>query len=286
VACKTKRKSVFVSQAVLLLAWRRIYKFSYQERAIRGTYLYPTEQDELFMEYITDNHIHIDPYHGIGIEAAKRFKRGGGTCLFLVNKMAGDAKSPVRKLSDFEEAFEKTISLKDRIARETDLIVFAVIGVHPAEHVFLCKKHGLEKALEISIPATELAGEKISLGGATALGEMGRPHFDVDPEILESSNKLLLHAMSVAKDLDCAFGFVPSVLASRENVLSSLKGGGGFLMESDYIDDLKRPGAVLGPKSVPRITLKLLQEGLMRDEDAIKIHRENVERTYGVSMEM
>jgi TatD-related deoxyribonuclease len=282
------------------------------------------------MEYITDNHIHIDPYHGIGIEAAKRFKRGGGTCLFLVNKMAGDAKSPVRKPSDFEEAFEKTISLKDRIARETDLIVFAVIGVHPAEHVFLCKKHGIEKALEISIQATELAGEKISLGRATALGEMGRPHFDVEPEIFESSNKLLLHAMSVAKDLDCALqlhsespsealfkdlkrmcknagierkrvvkhfcgqdariamkhGFVPSVLASRENVLSSLKGGGGFLMESDYIDDLKRPGAVLGPKSVPRITLKLLKEGLMKDEDATKIHRENVERTYGVSMEM
>ena len=35
---------------------------------------------------ITDDHIHIDPLNGRGIEAAKDFQRSGGTHIFLVTK--------------------------------------------------------------------------------------------------------------------------------------------------------------------------------------------------------
>ena len=35
---------------------------------------------------ITDDHIHIDPVNGRGIEAAKDFRRSGGTHIFLVSK--------------------------------------------------------------------------------------------------------------------------------------------------------------------------------------------------------
>ena len=31
-------------------------------------------------------------------------------------------------------------------------------------------------------------------------------------------------------------------------------------METDYLDDLKRPGAVLGPKTVPKRTQQLVEE--------------------------
>ena len=35
---------------------------------------------------VTDDHIHIDPVNGRGIEAAKDFFRAGGTHIFLVSK--------------------------------------------------------------------------------------------------------------------------------------------------------------------------------------------------------
>ena len=35
---------------------------------------------------ITDDHIHIDPVNGRGLEAAKDFFRAGGTHMFLVSK--------------------------------------------------------------------------------------------------------------------------------------------------------------------------------------------------------
>ena len=35
---------------------------------------------------ITDDHIHIDPVNGRGVEAAKDFLHAGGTHMFLVSK--------------------------------------------------------------------------------------------------------------------------------------------------------------------------------------------------------
>jgi len=55
------------------------------------------------------------------------------------------------------------------------------------------------------------------------------------------------------------------------------------MVETDYIDDKKRPGAVLGPKTVPKKVKELLEHGF--DEDFIyKICCENVEKTYGVEI--
>ncbi|MEM3342107.1 MAG: hypothetical protein QW728_05395, partial [Thermoplasmata archaeon] len=54
-----------------------------------------------------------------------------------------------------------------------------------------------------------------------------------------------------------------------------------FAMETDYIDDLSRPGAVLGHLTVPKRTRWLLQEGYLTPEDCIIIHRHNIEMIFG-----
>jgi TatD-related deoxyribonuclease len=282
------------------------------------------------LETITDNHMHIDPLNGVGIEAAKLFKRAGGTCLFLVNKMSRDAGVVVRSPNDFSAVFENAITIKERIKKEVDLEVFAVVGVHPAELVLLCNRFGVEKALKIAMGAIEIAGQQVKEGKATALGEIGRPHFEVDANILDASNQLLEHAMKVAKEVGCAvqlhtessseelfkdisrmaknsgldskkvvkhfngpdvnlakkYGIMPSVLSSTENATSAIKTKNyRFFLESDYIDDTRRPGAVLGPKTVPRVTKKLVEEGLLSLDDATRIHKDNVESVYGVELE-
>ena len=80
-------------------------------------------------------------------------------------------------------------------------------------------------------------------------------------------------------------GIVPSVTAREDYVREALRKGGAFLMETDYIDDPRRPGAVLGPATVPRKTAKLLNAGVMTSEDADRIHRQLPERTYGISLD-
>jgi Predicted metal-dependent hydrolase (urease superfamily) len=57
-------------------------------------------------------------------------------------------------------------------------------------------------------------------------------------------------------------------------------------METDYLDDLTRPGAVMGPRTVPRRTRKLINSGLITEEDAYQIHVERVEKLYGVEMDL
>lgn len=56
--------------------------------------------------------------------------------------------------------------------------------------------------------------------------------------------------VNVAKEV----GVFPSIIASKKNIEEAIKQGNRFLMETDYIDDKRRPGAVLGPKTVPKRT--------------------------------
>jgi TatD-related deoxyribonuclease len=79
-------------------------------------------------------------------------------------------------------------------------------------------------------------------------------------------------------------GIFPSLIASKGNILTALKDGRRFLMESDYIDDLRRPGAVVGPRSVPRVSKYLLEAGLISEADLEKIHIDNVERVYRIEL--
>ena len=60
---------------------------------------------------------------------------------------------------------------------------------------------------------------------------------------------------------------------------------GGFLMETDYMDDPRRPGAVLGPKTVPRRTqtlaTSLIGRGLDAEAVLSAIHIDLPEALYG-----
>lgn len=78
------------------------------------------------------------------------------------------------------------------------------------------------------------------------------------------------------------YGLTPSLIATRDVVKAAVKKGGQFLMETDYLDDKKRPGAVLGPKTVPRRTLEFIDKGIFTEDDAYRIHQETVERVYGI----
>ncbi|NJE03654.1 TatD family hydrolase [Thermococcus sp. MV11] len=278
---------------------------------------------------ILDDHFHVDPFKGLFLEAVKQFHRAGGTHLVVVYKTAHDYGFQGLRAEDFIKAMDFHIELVEKINRETPVKAYAVVGVHPAEFVYLAEQKGLNYAKNEVMKALEYVQRLCLEGKAIAIGEIGRPHYEVSEEIWEASIELMKYGMSLAKEANCAVqlhtesfneekfmelgeyvrevgikpykvvkhfspplvkvaeevGVFPSIIASRRNIEEAIKQGNRFMMETDYIDDKSRPGAVLGPKTVPKRTKAFLQNGLFTEEDVYKIHVENPEKVYGVEIE-
>jgi len=162
----------------------------------------------------------------------------------------------------------------------------------------------------------DVAAEFVREGRALAL-KSGRPHYEVSDAVWEASNEVLRHALSLGADRDCAVqlhteatedltevaawaeerglparrvvkhyaggrlaGPTPSVMSEKDRLETAAERGAPFLMETDFVDDPDRPGAVLGPKTVPRRVRWLLEEGY---DDAVRLaHVETPGSVYGI----
>ena len=274
---------------------------------------------------IFDNHIHLRPEFR-GVEAAKDFERAGGTAMLLTHSPYPEI--PIRRSEDYGRAYEKTLAMADAVRRLTKLRVFVALGPYPVEFLGLRDALGPEAAIDVIRSGIDRAAHHIEEGEAIAFGEIGRPHFPVEADIVRACNDLLGYAMGRAKDLGCAVilhtedptpstfaefariaaraglppdrvvkhhstpltrvednhGVVPSILAKEDLVTEALRGGTRFLLETDYIDDPHRPGAVLGPATVPKKTQAWTSKGLLTPEACEVIHFELPEKTYGIDL--
>ncbi len=140
---------------------------------------------------ILDDHFHVDPFHGLFLEAVKQFHRAGGTHLMVVYKSAHDYGFPGLKVEDFMKAMDFHIGLVERINKETPVKAYAVVGVHPAEFAYLAEKRGgLKYAKDEVRKALEYAQRLCLEGGkAVAIGEIGRPHYEVSPGYLGGEHR-------------------------------------------------------------------------------------------------
>jgi TatD-related deoxyribonuclease len=268
---------------------------------------------------VTDDHIHIDPKNGRGLEAAKDFLRAGGTHLFLVSKPSWSLSVHPSSGADYAIVFDETLRVADMV-RETGITVFPVLGVHPAEISRLTERMSLAEATALMKAGLDCAATYIREGKAVAL-KSGRPHYEVSPELLAASNEVLTHALQLAAGCSCALQIHaetgacmdvvemarvahmpvervvkhygspdtplhPSLIAKHEALPQLIREHRRFTMESDYMDENSRPGAVIGPKSVPRYTNQLITSGQMTIEDCFFVHKETVERVYGVTVQI
>jgi TatD-related deoxyribonuclease len=266
---------------------------------------------------VTDDHIHIDPVNGRGIEAVKDFYRAGGTHLFLVSKPSWSLSVSPSSGADYFRVFDETIRIAALI-EETGVVAFPVLGVHPAEITRLTERMPLSEAVAIMKAGIDCASRYVEEGKAVAL-KSGRPHYDVSPALLAASNDVLMYALTCAADCGCAlqvhaetgpcndivemaghagmpiervvkhYGspdtpLHPSLIAKNEAIPDLVRRGRPFTMESDFMDENARPGAVLGPKSVPRFTNQLVSSGRITEEDCFRIHAETIHKVYGVTI--
>ena len=281
---------------------------------------------------ILDNHFHLNR-NGRFLDAAKDFKNAGGTSVVLVH--CPDFSAPPTTRLGHRESYQNTIDMADSVRKEVGLGVRVVLGPHPAAfaHQFIKWVDedgdlGREKAMQNYRDSIDEATAFYHEGKAHAIGEVGRPHWEVSNEIWNLSNELLLETMKLAANdgfalqlhvegelestyLDMAAmaskaglakdrlvrhysppnvssnitqGLTPSVLIGKGALDTLIETANscshGFLLETDYMDDLRRPGAVLGPKTVPKRTQQLVSAGI--DEELMwKAHVDLPNRLYG-----
>jgi TatD-related deoxyribonuclease len=164
------------------------------------------------------------------------------------------------------------------------------------------------------------AAEYVADGPALAL-KSGRPHYDVSDPVWEVSNDVMKHGFDLAAETGCAIqlhaegsedftevaewaadrglppervvkhyssgrlqGITKSVIAHTDELELAIEEDEPFMMETDYIDDPDRPGAVLGVKTIPRRVRWLREEG--HDEAIRRAHVETPAAVYGIDTEV
>ena len=137
--------------------------------------------------------------------------------------------------------------------------------------------YGMQKAKEVDVP--------VVLHTESTTKESCKEFVDMGKKVGLKSDKIVKHYSPPLILENENYGLMPSVLASEKNITSALKKGTRFLLETDYIDDPNRPGAVLGPKTVPKKTMSLIEQGTMTEEQANIIHKINPEKTYNICLD-
>jgi TatD-related deoxyribonuclease len=138
-------------------------------------------------------------------------------------------------------------------------------------------RYGMELAREAGCPVvlhTESADPEIMLDLARIADRAGLSRERVvkhysPPLVLEEENH----------------GLFPSVLASKPAVKEALSKGDRFVMETDFLDEPSRPGAVMNINTVPKRTKAYLASGLLTEERSMRIHKDNPEQLYGISID-
>ena len=267
---------------------------------------------------VLDNHLHLDPENGRGLDAVRDFARLGGTHLLVVNKPSWLLGVEPDEGEEFRSVFETTLDVVDEATELLDGRAWAVLGVHPGLVSRLVDDRGFTPAdaREVMCAGLDVAADYVREGRALAL-KSGRPHYDVSDAVWAASNDVLKRALALGADCDCAVqlhteatddltavaewaearglpahrvvkhyaggrlrGPTPSVMSEKERLVVAAESGEAFLMETDFVDDPDRPGAVLGPKTVPRRVRWLLSEG--HDEAVRRAHVETPRRVYGI----
>ncbi len=233
-----------------------------------------------------------------------------------------DAKKPEDYLAVFDETVELASKIKDLDVRAFPVLgVHPAEISRLAEHMDLSEvirimKGGLELAAkyvdkglavgiksgrphypvsdEVWAASNEIMEYAFSLGKDHGCAvqlhteSVGEPELN---DIAERARKTGIKMYKVVKHYSpplvnvCEhLGLFPGVICVKGAVEQALEEGSRFMMETDYIDDPHRPGAVLGPKTIPKRTIKLVET--YGEEPFWKIHKENPEKVYEIEIEI
>jgi TatD-related deoxyribonuclease len=119
-------------------------------------------------------------------------------------------------------------------------------------------------------------------------GDESVPYADIAPMADRagfSRKRLVRHFAPPDVSDELTRGIVPSVILQKGGIDTLVETiercSGGFMLETDHMDDPRRPGAVLGPKTVPKRTQALVAAGV--DEEVLyRTHVDLPNSIYGI----
>jgi TatD-related deoxyribonuclease len=261
---------------------------------------------------IVDHHCHLSP-SGEGVRAAARFAEAGGTHLFLTTQSY--APGPIVRLETYREQFETTEALAKEIRSKTGVVVYVVVApsMGTAQALDLHRsaldlagrwaREGRAVALgevgrahfpvEADVSAAVDEAFQYALGVARDAGCPAVVHsenLDADgmralarlaTSVAFPLGRLVKHYQRTVVPLESRSEIVPSYLARRELCAANLWEEGPWFWETDFLDDPKRPGAVLDIETVPR-RAKAVAEKHPDDVERLRIpFVSSVEKVYG-----
>ncbi len=269
---------------------------------------------------VTDDHMHI--YNNLRLKAIEQFKNAGGTHVFLVNLLSKHYGVRIRRAEDFLKIFETHIRLVEKANKIVKAFAVIGIhpaeitilnNFKPREAAEIMKRgleiagklveEGKAVALKSGRPHYNVSKEIWDLSNEVMLhsfeiakdvGCAVQIHtesysYDAIKEIAEIADKAGIKRDKVVKHFSPPkikefeeIGIFPSVICLDNYAIEAAKQGSRFMLETDYIDDKNRPGAVLGPKTVPRKVREL--KDLFGEDLVYRVCVENVERVYGVEI--
>jgi len=268
---------------------------------------------------IFDNHMHLDE-RGLFFDAVSMFEKAGGTHLILVHKPMYSKNlesfkkdfgktitmsSHINEQSDVvsypvvgmhpaefdvlgkesgiqkaEEIFFEVFQYAETLFEERLIVGIGEVGwphyptdAKIVESSMRMLQHAFSESKRKSIPL-QLHTKSLDEDGFLAL--KGLMEKNGDPK------KIVKHFCPPSVTLCERLGIYPSIIASEKQIEAALGQGRRFFMETDFIDEPERPGAVLGPRSVPKTTKRLMQRGIMKEEDAAFIHTQLPEEVYDI----
>lgn len=192
----------------------------------------------------------------------------------------------IRNGKSFEDAYQlvkKGLEYAQKTILEGKAVAIGEIG-RPHYPVSDEEWEYHNKLLKYSMELAKDTNSAIQLHTESATPKQFKEFADMADKIGFKKYKLIKHFSGPYTDTKENYGLTPSLTASKKTIKEGIKKSNYFLMETDYIDDPERPGAVLGPKTVPKRTLNFLDNEIFTEETIYKIHKENIEKVYDINI--
>ena len=177
------------------------------------------------------------------------------------------------------------LDVAGRWVREKKAVALGEVGrphfPHPVELDDLIERafhHAFEAARDADCPVVVHCAD-LSSEGFRELAERAR-EAGVRPE------RVVKHYARSHVDPGSTGGVVPSYLARRDLVGEVMEDPGPWFLETDFLDDPDRPGAVLDLATVPRRAAAIAQNASRGAEVLYIPFVESVERVYGMRPEV
>ncbi len=153
---------------------------------------------------ILDNHFHLR-LDGLYIDAVKAFKKAGGDIINLVN--LPDYTIPVSGY--YEQIYERTLRMADFVRKNSDIKVMVTLGPYPLDYFYF--RQSSTDPVKKMLDGILILERYTKDNTICAVGEIGRPHFEVDALVKDESNQILLRGFQLAADYK-----IPAILHTED----------------------------------------------------------------------